>query len=320
MLEIENLKVIFKEKKHQVTAVDTISFHIPENTIVGLVGESGSGKSVTALSLLRILPQNADITATKMIWKGQDLLTLTPEEMRKKRGKEIGLIFQNPLAALNPVYTIGNQLIETLQLHHQISKKEAKDRAISLLKGVSIPDPEQRLNEYPHQFSLGMCQRIMIALTAGMKPHLMIADEPTASLDVTIQAQVLSLLRSLKEETKMSMLFISHDLGIIAQHCDYILVMYLGRIVEKGTAEDIFLRPQHPYTQALISSIPIPDPTRKQTPQLIHGDIPSPIHIPSGCRFHTRCPKVMDICKTQNPDFYVKNTHETACLLYSNSK
>lgn len=317
MLSVKELSVQFSVKSNQVNAVDKVSFDIPSNTVVGLVGESGSGKSVTALSLMGILPSNAKVVSGQVMWQGTDLLKLTEQEMREKRGRQIGLVFQNPMAALNPVYTIGNQMIETLQLHFKLSRHEAKEKAISLLKGVSIPDPEQRLNDYPHQFSIGMCQRIMIALTMSMKPTLLIADEPTASLDVTIQAQVLALLKDLKSETQMSVLLISHDLGIIAQHCEYILVMYLGAIVEKGSVEDIFYRPKHPYTQALMSSIPIPDPRKKQQPQLIAGDIPSPMAIPSGCRFHTRCPKVMDACKTQTPSWQKEGQQEVACLLYA---
>ncbi|RAP32803.1 peptide ABC transporter ATP-binding protein [Candidatus Marinamargulisbacteria bacterium SCGC AG-410-N11] len=316
MLEVKNLKTVFRVGDKTVHAVDDVSFEIKEQQVVGLVGESGSGKSVTSTSILNLLPPNGEITSGSVNFKGQDLLSLSKKEMRKIRGNEIGLIFQNPLAALNPVFTIGNQMIETIQLHHKVSKLEAEKEAVSLLKKVNIPDAETRLNDYPHQFSLGMCQRIMIALTLSMNPSLLIADEPTASLDVTIQAQILSLLHDLKKEFKMSIFLISHDLGVIAQSCDYILVMYLGRIVEKGTPHQIFKNPQHPYTQALISSIPVPDPDHNTAATLLKGDIPSPMNLPSGCRFHPRCPKAFSDCSAINPSLIKTNDSDVACLLY----
>ena len=222
------------------------------------------------------------------------------------------------MAALNPVFTIGNQFIETIQLHKPMTKEKALQKSIALLTQVNIPDAETRLNDYPHQFSIGMCQRLMIALTLAMNPSILIADEPTASLDVTIQAQILHLLDTIKKERNMSILLISHDLGVIAQHCDYILIMYLGRIVEKGTPKQIFGDPKHPDTQALISSIPIPDPSQKTTPTLLQGDIPSPMNLPSGCRFHTRCPKAFDECPKKDPKLKTLTPlQEVACLLYN---
>ncbi|MBG91359.1 MAG: peptide ABC transporter ATP-binding protein [Actinobacteria bacterium] len=317
MLDVQNLSTVFQVHSHEVTAVDQISFQIPEKTVVGLVGESGSGKSVTSQSILQILPPNGQIKSGQLHWKGQDLMQLSRKELQQIRGKEIGMIFQNPLSALNPVFTIGNQLIETICLHQNTSPKEARKIAASLLKKVNIPDPETRLDDYPHQFSIGMCQRIMIALSIASRPQLLIADEPTASLDVTIQAQILSLLNDLKSELNMSILLISHDLGVIAQHCDHILVMYLGKIVESGSPQDIFKSPLHPYTQALIKSIPIPDPNIKQAPELIKGDIPSPMNLPSGCRFHPRCPEKLSKCEKECPSLNtIKNTHKAACWLY----
>ncbi|MFC1616698.1 ABC transporter ATP-binding protein [Candidatus Margulisiibacteriota bacterium] len=315
MLKINNLKTCFKVKNQVITAVDGVSFEIPENKIIGLVGESGSGKTVTALSILNLLANNGWIEDGKISWKGQDLSALNNNELRQIRGTEIGMIFQNPMAALNPVFSIGNQLIETILLHRNVTKKEALEIAIDLLIKVNIPDPEARLSEYPHQFSMGMCQRIMIALTLAMKPKLIIADEPTASLDVTIQAQMLDLLEQLQREYKLSVLMISHDLGIIAQYCDYIIVMYLGKIVEEGTPKQVFKNPLHPYTQALISAIPVPDPEKAKPVIKLKGDFPGIINLPKGCRFHPRCPKVMDKCKKIQPELENKNQQKVACWL-----
>ncbi len=256
ILEIQNLTIQFKNQKNTLLAVDNLSLNIAENEFVGLVGESGSGKSVTALSILNLLPQNALIKSGQIFWQDQDILKMNKNQLKQSRGGEIGLIFQNPLNSLNPVFTIGNQLIETIMLHRKVKKAEAKQIAIELLKKVNIPDPAIRLNHYPHQFSLGMCQRIMIALTISMQPKLILADEPTASLDVTIQAQILELLAKLRQEYKMSLLLISHDLGIIAQYTERVYIMYLGQIVESGKVKDIFENPLHPYTQALLNAIP----------------------------------------------------------------
>jgi len=316
MLEVKKLKTVFKVGDKSVIAVNEISFSVPEQTVVGLVGESGSGKSVTALSILNILPPNGRIESGEILWHGKNLLTLSKAELTHIRGKEIGLIFQDPLAALNPVFTVGNQLIETIRLHQDVDKDTARQKAIDLLRTVHIPDPESRVDQYPHEFSIGMCQRVMIALTLSMNPKLIIADEPTASLDVTIQAQVLLLLKQLKDEFKLSILLISHDLGIIAQHCDYILIMYLGKIVEKGTPKEIFGSPLHPYTQALIQAIPLPDPTKKQIQAPIKGELPSPMSPPSGCPFHTRCPHVMDRCRHVEPQLLPEGNAEVACFLY----
>ncbi|MFC1754306.1 ABC transporter ATP-binding protein [Thermoproteota archaeon] len=319
MLIVNDLKTCFNVGEETVTAVDGISFQVEPKKVVGLVGESGSGKSVTALSILNLLPNNGNIVNGSVLWKDMDIVSMPKQRLREIRGKEIGLIFQNPLASLNPVFTIGNQMVETIIQHNNVSKKSAKEMAVELLKKVNMPDPEQRFHAYPHQLSLGMCQRVMIAMTLSMKPQLLIADEPTASLDVTIQAQILDLLTQLKTDFNMSVLFISHDLGVVAQYCDEILVMYLGKIVEKGSVRQIFSNPLHPYTQALLSSIPVPDPDQKKTQIILKGDIPSPLHIPKGCRFHPRCPKAFDQCRKQHPELKPKpfdSEHETACFLY----
>ena len=315
MLHIKQLRTLFQSGSRTVTAVDGVSITIPPSKMVGLVGESGSGKSVTALSTMRLLPKSATTTG-KVEWNNQNILTLKEPELRSIRGKEIALIFQNPLAALNPVFTIGNQMIETICLHHpHLNKHAAKNRAIELLSQVHIPDPKHRINQYPHELSLGMCQRVMIALTISMNPQLLIADEPTASLDVTVQSQIMTLIKEIQSTYEMSVLLISHDLGIIAQNCDYIYIMYLGRVVEEGPPEVIFTQPQHPYTQALIAAIPDPNPNNKSTPNLIEGDIPSPLNLPKGCRFHTRCPHVMPKCIEYDPTLTNNGTSTSACFL-----
>ncbi|MCP4050396.1 MAG: ABC transporter ATP-binding protein [bacterium] len=316
MLKVKNLKTIFKVKQKIIRAVDDVSFVVPKNRFIGLVGESGSGKSVTALSILNLLPNNGYIESGSIFWDGKNISSMNSKEIRDVRGADIALIFQNPLDSLNPVFTIGDQMIETIRLHSKVDKKQARDQTIALLKKVNIPDPDIRLHDYPHQFSMGMCQRIMIALTVSMKPRLLIADEPTASLDVTIQAQMLRLLEQLQHEYQMSILLISHDLGIIAQYCDYILVMYLGRIVEKGSPEDIFSKPLHPYTQALISAIPVPDPKKGKPEILLTGDMPGVANLPSGCRFHPRCLKSMPECSKSEPILKSNGRSEVACFLY----
>ncbi|MFA5879597.1 MAG: ABC transporter ATP-binding protein [Candidatus Margulisiibacteriota bacterium] len=314
MLKIENLSLEFKVGNNFYKALDNLSFEIKENEFIGLVGESGSGKSVTALTILSLLPSNAIVRSGSITWQGQDLLKLSNQQMRLIRGKEIGLIFQNPLTSLNPVYSIGNQLIETIRLHEKVNKKIAKEIAIDLLNKVNIQDPEKKLRYYPHQFSLGMCQRIMIAITLAMKPKLLIADEPTASLDVTIQAQILDLLAKIKEEYKMAILFISHDLGIIAQNCEKVLIMYLGQLMEKASVSEIFHKPQHPYTQALINAIPNPNPSIKNKTNLKLAEIPVSANI-IGCKFNNRCPAAFEKCFKETPQLITRNNLEVACFL-----
>ncbi len=299
MLTVENLTIKIPQGSNTVLAVDNVSFSIEHNKTVGLVGESGSGKSITALSLIKLTPAHASLTG-KVMWDNQNVLEMNHHQLQTLRGHEIGLIFQNPLASLNPVFTIGQHMIETITLHQKKSKKEAYDIAIDLLKKVRIPDPEKRMKNYPHEFSLGMCQRVMIALTLSMQPKLLIADEPTASLDVTVQAQILDLLEELKETFKMSILLISHDMGVISQNCDEVLVMYVGKIVERGTPSQIFYSPQHPYSQALIEAIPQIGKQRETF--TLQGDPPSPLNLPKGCRFQSRCPKVIDKCRQESPE------------------
>lgn len=313
MLNVKDLKVYFGEGEKAVKAVDGLSLDIQEGEIVGLVGESGCGKTVTSFSLLRLLPSTATVSG-EIVWNGKNIIGMNNKELRNLRGSEISMIFQNPVASLNPVYTVGKQVMDVLRLHRKLSKEEARKEAINLFKLVNIPDPHSRIDDYPHQFSGGMCQRIMISMAIAARPKLLIADEPTASLDVTIQAQIIELLRDLKTELGMSILMISHDLGVIANMCDRIAIMYLGRIVEIGSADDVFKRPAHPYTRALLDSIPVPDPDKKEL-QVLTGDIPSPIDLPRGCRFESRCKYRTEKCSTAYPEYTdIGKGHLAACF------
>ena len=265
MLTVRNLKTTFQVEKNKILkAVDGVDIDIQKNEVLGLVGESGCGKSVASLSILRLVGSKGRVSADRLEWQGKNLLALSEEQLRRIRGKEISMIFQNPQASLNPVYTAGNQLIETIQLHQGLDKNNARAKALELFKEVNISDPERRLQQYPHEFSGGMAQRVMIAMALCSEPDLLIADEPTASLDVTIQAQIMKLLLELKARRGMSILMISHDMGVIAQMCDRIAVMYLGRIVELADAKTLFENPRHPYTRALLKSIPKPDPAQRK--------------------------------------------------------
>ena len=316
VLEIKQLSVQFHVNQTQLTVIRDLSLSIPDNTVMGLVGESGSGKSVTALSVLGLLPPNGHIESGKIIWNGTEIQGFSDADYRTIRGRDIGLVFQNPLASLNPVFSIQDHFVETLRLHFGHTRKQAIQEAEYWLNRVGIPDAHKRLCDYPHQFSLGMCQRIMIALTLAMKPKLLIADEPTASLDVTIQVQILELLQDLRAELGMSVLLISHDLGVIAQQCDRVAVMYLGELVEWAPAETLFSNPKHPYTQALLASIPIPDP-KAPKPQRLSGELPSLYKRPTGCAFHTRCPQAMPVCQTSRPGLNNTVDHAVGCFLYS---
>ncbi|MDA1353451.1 MAG: ABC transporter ATP-binding protein [bacterium] len=315
MLKVDNLITNFDTDDGQLRAVDGISISVAPGQFVGIVGESGSGKSVTAHSIMGLLPKTARCSGS-VKWNGNELLGGTEAQWRHIRGKEIGLIFQNAQAALNPVFTIGSQMIETILLHHGGTKGDAANRAIELLRQVNLTDPEARMSQYPHECSLGMCQRIMIAITLAMEPRLLIADEPTASLDVTVQAQIMRLIKGLQTQYGMGVLMISHDLGLVAQTCDRVCIMYLGKIVEEGTPEQLFRTPKHPYTQALIAAIPSADPSAKNESIPLKGEVPSPFHLPKGCRFSTRCPMVMDQCKQHEPELEEwAQGRRVACLL-----
>lgn len=318
LLSIKGLKTEFRLKEGKVLrAVDGIDLDIKQGEIHGLVGESGCGKTVASLSILRLITRPGYISGGEARWDGHDLLRLSNQDMRKIRGKEIAMVFQNPQSALNPLYTIGDQMKAVIKLHRPVSNKEAKTEASRLFRIVKLPDPEKRANDYPHQLSGGMCQRVMIAMAISSQPKLLIADEPTAALDVTIQAQIMDLLLELRDRFNMAMLLISHDMGVVARMCDRIFVMYLGKIVEQSSAEALYASPKHPYTQALLKAVPVPDPTKRSGLSLLKGDLPGSVDIPPGCRFRTRCPEAFDRCN-QEPELRSlgENGPSVACWLY----
>jgi oligopeptide/dipeptide ABC transporter ATP-binding protein len=316
LLEVQNLKTHFFTDDGIVKAVDEVSFSIGEEETFGLVGESGCGKSVTALSIIRLIPwPPGRIVSGKILLESEDLVKKSEKEMQKIRGCRISMIFQEPMTSLDPVFTVGNEIMEVIQLHQGLDKEEAREKAIEMLKIVGIPDPERRMKEYPHQLSGGMRQRVMIAMSLSCNPKLLIADEPTTALDVTIQAQILRLMDKLKKDFSASVLLITHDLGVIAQQCRNVAVMYAGEIVEYGSVEAIFDNPLHPYTVGLNRAIPRLDMDIERL-QIIEGSVPDLIEIPSGCRFHPRCPYVMDICREEHPEITKQeNSHLSRCWL-----
>ena len=302
LLEIRDLQTSFDVEGRQATAVSEVSFDVNRNEFLGIVGESGSGKSVTALSIMRLIPDPpGHIDSGTIHYEERDLLALSYEEMREVRGKDIAMIFQEPMTSLNPVFTIGMQVQEALRFHENIDKREGERRAIEVLEQVGIPDAKKRLNDYPHQFSGGMRQRVMIAMALICKPALLIADEPTTALDVTIQAQILDLMKDLQRERKgSSVMLITHDLAVIAETCDRVIVMYGGRIQEVARVTDLFDNPLHPYTQGLLGSIPT-QASKGQPLPLVEGNVPSIFNFPSGCRFRSRCPLAEERCATEEP-------------------
>jgi peptide/nickel transport system ATP-binding protein len=313
LLEIQDLKTYFFTDDGEVRAVDGVSYAIGERETLAVVGESGSGKSVTALSALRLIAEPpGKIVGGRILFRGKDLTTATPAEMRAIRGKAISMIFQEPMTSLNPVYTCGEQIIETLLLHEGIDRREARNRAIEMLRLVGIPLPEQRVDEYPHQMSGGMRQRVMIAMALACRPAILIADEPTTALDVTIQAQILDLLGRLQSELGMAVLLITHDLGVVAETADRVAVMYAGQVVEYCAAEDAFRRPLHPYTAGLLASLPKLG-ERRDTLRVIPGNVPNPARFPKGCRFHPRCPVAQERCLTDPPVLTFDGTHQSRC-------
>jgi oligopeptide/dipeptide ABC transporter ATP-binding protein len=302
LLEVKNLRSEFKRGKSWVTAINNISFSISKGEILGLVGESGCGKSVTSLSIMRLLsPENSRISNGEVLLGDKDLLKLNKKEIRKIRGHEMAMIFQEPMNSLNPCMRIERQLTEAILLHNQISKVEAHDRAFQVLKAVGIPDPEMTLKNFPHQLSGGMCQRVMIAMAMSCEPELLIADEPTTALDVTIQAQILELMKDIKNKKDTGILMITHDLGVVAQMCNRVVVMYAGRIVEEAPVKELFANPKHPYTKGLIASVPKLGSQTKSLPS-IPGSVPDLSMMPQGCKFAPRCEYVMDICLEKEPD------------------
>jgi oligopeptide/dipeptide ABC transporter ATP-binding protein len=320
LIEVKGLKTHFFTDEGVSPAVDGVDYSVKKGETLGVVGESGCGKSVTALSILRLIPDPpGKIVAGDIRFEGQSLINLTPNEMRKIRGNKISMIFQEPMTSLNPVYTIGNQISETLTLHQGLTNKEALERSIEMLKLVGIPSPARRVNEYPHQLSGGMRQRAMIAMALACNPSLLIADEPSTALDVTIQAQILDLMGSLKEELNTAIILITHDLGVVAESAARVVVMYAGKIVEDADVYQIFEEPLHPYTEGLLQSIPRIDLSakKKQRLQEISGVVPIPSRLPTGCHFHPRCPRVMDICAQEAPELKLEqNSHKVRCWLY----
>jgi len=321
LLKIENLSSSFFIDGQEIRAINGIDLTIHRGETLGLVGESGCGKSLTALSIMRLLPSPpAKIVAGQIIYNRQNLVTLPNKAMRKIRGKQISMIFQEPLTSLNPVFTVGKQIMEVVLIHHKCKRHEAKSKALEMMEFVGIPAPVQRFKEYPHQLSGGMRQRIMIAIALACEPNLLIADEPTTALDVTIQAQILALINHLRQKRQMAVLFISHDLAVIAQNAHRVAVMYAGNIVESASVDDLFQNPLHPYTQALLAALPQPtDQANKERKRLfaIPGAVPELTKMPSGCRFHPRCPQAFSPCKEALPGlFSTDNLHQVRCYLY----
>jgi peptide/nickel transport system ATP-binding protein len=315
LLSIEHLTTVFDTRAGAAAAVDDVSFEIRSGETLGLVGESGSGKSVTALSIMRLVQPPGRIASGGIRFQGRDLLALSEPEMREVRGARIALIFQEPMTALNPVFTIGDQLGETLRVHGRISKREARARSIALLDAVKIPNGAARIDDYAHQLSGGMRQRVLIAMAIACKPSLVIADEPTTALDVTIQAQILELLREMKDTFNLSLLLITHDLGIIAETADRVAVMYAGRIVEEAPVGAIFRDPQHPYTRGLLASLPSGVPGERL--RAIDGSVPMLGQLPAGCAFNPRCPDRFDPCQSAPPpDYSVGGGHSAKCYLH----
>ena len=316
LLEVKNLKTSFKTHIGDVQSVRGVSFHLNKGEALGVVGESGCGKSVTMMTIMRLLGENAKIEAENITFDDKDITKPTEKLMQSIRGNDMSMIFQDPMTSLNPLFTVGDQLTEHLIKHKKISKKEAKEKAIKMLDMVGIPSPEKRLKQYPHEFSGGMRQRVMIAMSLICEPKLIIADEPTTALDVTIQAQILDLMKDLKEKLDTSIILITHDLGVVADLCSRINVMYGGLIVEEGTTEDIFYRGKHPYTWGLLRSVPNPKSELKEKLIPIEGQPPDLLKPPVGCPFTARCDYAMKICKEKQPPlFEISEGHRAACWL-----
>jgi len=317
LLEVRDLRTSFRTDDGVVTAVDGVSFSLEKGETLGIVGESGCGKSVTCLTIMGLNSKRNTTSTGEALWKGEDLLTMKQGRLRDIRGNEIAMVFQDPMTSLNPVHSIGKQLVEAVMLHRDVSKKQARLRALELLKAVGIPRAERRVDDYPHQFSGGMRQRVMIAMSLINEPDLLIADEPTTALDVTTQAQILALMNKLQEEFHTAIIIITHDLGVVAETADDVVVMYAAKVVEHGPVDSIFTAPRHPYTWGLLGSLPRLDADVERLVQ-IPGQPPSLLNPPRGCRFHPRCPYVMEACKSQEPPLGAipsDPTHLQACLL-----
>jgi len=315
LLRVQDLRTWFPSTGGAIRAVDGVDFSLGAGRTLGIVGESGSGKSVTALSIMRLIDRPGRIQdGSSIVFDGREMTTLAERELETIRGASISMVFQEPMTSLNPVYRVGDQIAESVRIHQGASARAARARALEMLKLVGIPEAERRLDDYPHQLSGGMRQRVMIAMALSCSPKLLIADEPTTALDVTIQAQILELLATLREELDMSILLITHDLGVVAEMCDDVVVMYAGRVVERGPVGDVFTSPQHPYTEALLQSIPMLGMTQDEPLRVIRGSVPSPLDWPLGCRFRPRCDYAFDKCVEQPPLLAV-DAQEAACWL-----
>lgn len=317
ILEVNNLRTSFFTDDFEVKAVDGVSFELPKGKTLGIVGESGSGKSITALSILRLLEKTGKIVDGEVMFNGRDLTKLSERDIRTIRGNDISMIFQEPMTSLNPVYTIGKQIYEALKVHEGLDKKKGRNRTIELLELVGIPSPKQRIKQYPHELSGGMRQRVMIAMALACNPKLLIADEPTTALDVTIQAQILDLINDLQEDLGMSVIMITHDLGVVAETCDYVAVMYGGQVVEYQPVRELFKNPKHPYTVGLLNSMPRHDIDVDEL-EPIQGNVPSVRNMPKGCRFAPRCPFATELCVTELPTLdKQEDGSEIRCWIYT---
>jgi peptide/nickel transport system ATP-binding protein len=319
LLEVKDLQLTIHKFGKKTKILDGITLSVNKGETLGIVGESGCGKSITSLSIMKLLPENTTLEGSIEL-AGETISKYSKKQMEKIRGNQISMIFQEPLTSLNPLHTIAKQIEESLLLHTKLNKKERRARALDLLKEVGLPRAEEIVNEYPHQLSGGMRQRVMIAIAMACSPQLLICDEPTTALDVTVQAQILDLMNKLKKENDMSIMMITHDLGVVAEVCDRVVVMYAGRVVEEATVEEIFANPKHPYTQGLLNSIPRLG-AKKQRLGSIPGTVPSPDDMPVGCRFADRCSEVMEVCRNHSPQFIeVGRQHYSACWLYDSKE
>ena len=319
LLSVKNLSTEFPVKKGIVRAVEDVSFDVDQGEILAIVGESGSGKSVTSLSIMGLLAEPGHVAGGSLEFEGKDLATLSEKQYRELRGNDMAMIFQEPMTSLNPVYRVGNQIVEAIRTHEKVGKKEARERAIDLLRKVGIPSPEKRIDDYPHQMSGGMRQRVMIAMALACNPKLLIADEPTTALDVTIQAQILDLLRRLRDDTGMAVLLITHDLGVVSETADRVVVMYCGQVVEEAEVRTLFDHPMHPYTLGLLKSIPRLEDDDSKRLYMIKGMVPNPLEMPPGCHFSDRCDSCMDICRTKVPELVDVDGHKVRCFLYESA-
>lgn len=320
LLEVKNLQTEFRLKKGTVHAVDDVSFSVERGEILALVGESGSGKSVTSLSIMGLLQEPGRTVGGEILYNGEDLRKKKKEEMQEIRGNHISMIFQEPMTSLNPVYKIKYQIMESIRKHTELSKKEASERAIEMLELVGIPSARKRAEDYPHQMSGGMRQRVMIAMALACNPDLLIADEPTTALDVTIQAQILDLIDSMRKKLNMAVLLITHDMGVVSEMADRVAVMYCGKIMEEAKADELFENPLHPYTLGLLKSIPRIEDDNDGPLYMIRGMVPNPLKMPSGCPFSDRCDKCMDRCRREMPEITERNGHKVRCFLYEENQ